>query len=167
MENQIDWTKFTRRIYIDSDIQEVYDAWTVPERVEEWFLERAVYINPSGSEVPRSNNYQAGDTYTWKWHNWENVEKGKVLEANGKDHIKFSFADGTVSIQLTEEDDMTKLDLLQEGIDEDEKSKYNIYYGCSLGWSFWMVNLKAWLEYGITLNETRPISNNGKHIVNS
>ncbi len=167
MENQIDWTKFTRRIYIDSDVQEVYDAWTVPDRIEEWFLERAIYTNPLGGEVPGTNNCQKGDAYAWKWHNWDNLEKGEILEANGKDFLKFGFADGTVSVQLTEEDEMTRVDLVQEVIGQDEKSKYNIYYGCSLGWSFWMVNLKAWLEHGITLNETRPIPNNGIHLVNS
>lgn len=167
MENQIDWTKFNRRIYIDSDMQEVYDAWTVPDRIEEWFLEAAAFVNPSGAEMPSINNCQAGDTYQWKWHNWDNIEKGEVLEANGKDFLKFTFAGGTVSIKLTEEDEMTCLDLVQEGIGEDDKSRYNIFYGCSLGWSFWMVNLKAWLEFGVTLNETRPISNNGMHLVNS
>jgi len=29
--------------------------------------------------------------------------------------------------------------------------------GCSQGWSFWMVNLKAWLEHGILLNEKEAI----------
>lgn len=167
MENQIDWTKFSRRIYIDSEMQEVYDAWTVPDRIEEWFLESADYTNPSGEELPKTNNCSAGDRYSWKWHNWEHKEDGEVIEANGKDYIKFSFADGTVSVKLTEEDDMTRIDLLQEGIGQDEKSRYNIFYGCSLGWSFWMVNLKAWLEHGITLNETRPIQTNGMHLVNT
>lgn len=167
MEKPIDWTKFTRKIYIDSDIQEVYDAWTIPQIIEEWFLEKVVYTQSDGSPRPHENNCQTGDKFEWKWHNWEHTEKGEVLEANGKDFLKFTFADGSVSIYLSEEDDRVCLKLVQEGIAEEEKSQYQIYYGCSLGWSFWMVNLKAWLEYGITLNETQPVPKNGMEIVNS
>ena len=29
----------------------------------------------------------------------------------------------------------------------------DFFYGCSQGWSFWMVNLKADLEHGVVLNE--------------
>jgi len=29
-----------------------------------------------------------------------------------------------------------------------------IHYGCSNGWTFWLANLKAYLEHGILLNET-------------
>jgi len=27
------------------------------------------------------------------------------------------------------------------------------HYGCSTGWTFWLANLKAWLEHGILLND--------------
>jgi hypothetical protein len=30
----------------------------------------------------------------------------------------------------------------------------NIHVGCSNGWTFWLANLKAFLEHGILLNET-------------
>ena len=36
----------------------------------------------------------------------------------------------------------------------DEETKMNIYNGCSCGWTFWLANLKAYLEHGILLNET-------------
>jgi len=45
--------------------------------------------------------------------------------------------------------------LSQSEIPQDEKSKLEIFYGCSNGWTFWLANLKAYLEHGILLNETK------------
>ena len=33
------------------------------------------------------------------------------------------------------------------------ESTLQIHYGCSNGWTFWLANLKAWLEHGIHLGE--------------
>lgn len=167
MEKAIDWTKFTRRIFINCDLRKVYDAWTIPAQIEKWFLESANYTQADGSPRPGTDHYKKGDTFEWKWHNWDFKEQGQVQEANGKDYLKFTFAGGSVGIKLKETDHRTEMILLQEGIKTDEKSRYDVFYSCSLGWSFWMVNLKAWLEHGITLNETQPVENNGIELVNS
>jgi hypothetical protein len=29
-------------------------------------------------------------------------------------------------------------------------------FGCAMGWTFFLANLKAWLEHGIDLRETNP-----------
>ena len=43
--------------------------------------------------------------------------------------------------------------LKQYDMPTDEKTKLDIYNGCSCGWTFWLANLKAFLEHGILLNE--------------
>ena len=43
---------------------------------------------------------QSGDSYTWKWHNWDGQENGKVLTTNGSDFMEISFADSKVSVSL-------------------------------------------------------------------
>jgi hypothetical protein len=92
--------------------------------------------------------------YTWYWHNWDGKEEGKILEANGVDFIEFYFSNSKVSVQLEEKHDIVIVTLKQFEIPEDDASKLQIHFGCSNGWTFWLTNLKAYVEHGILLNET-------------
>ena len=49
---------------------------------------------------------------------------------------------------------MMLLALTQRGIGDDDTSKMNIHVGCNSGWTFWLANLKAYLEHGILLHDT-------------
>ncbi len=98
---------------------------------------------------------KAKDSYTWMWHNWDGQEEGTILEVKENEFIQFSFAGNCkVLVSLEQKDDVILLSLSQTKIPEDEKSKLQIFYGCSNGWTFWLANLKAFLEHGILLNET-------------
>jgi len=154
MNQELDWSKFTRTIRINDSVQEVYQALSVPSKVESWFLKYANYYREDGTLRDKSEAYQKGDSYAWKWDTSSQVERGEVTEANGIDTIAFSFAkDCEVRFELSPVGDGTRFVLTQSGIPTDEESQMNIYNGCSTGWAFWMVNLKAWLEYGINLSE--------------
>ena len=59
-----------------------------------------------------------------------------------------------VSVSLEVKDGAILLTLKEYEIPTDEKSKMDIYNGCSNGWTFWLANLKAYIEHGILLNET-------------
>ena len=88
------------------------------------------------------------------WYGWcdDVVEKGKILEANGKDFIKFTFGKaGIVNVQIKTEENETIVELTQEEIPVDEESKFNFYVGCGEGWTFYLANLKSILEGGIDL----------------
>lgn len=156
---EIDWTQFTRRIHINKPVQEVYNALAIPTQIEKWFLEKADYIQVNCEVRDKNTPYQRGDAYEWKWWGWEHIEKGVVLHANDTDHITFTFSGGKVDIKLKEDFSGTLIILKQRDIKTDETSKMKIYTSCSLGWSFWLVNLKAWLEHGITLNDKRKLDN--------
>jgi hypothetical protein len=39
--------------------------------------------------------------------------------------------------------------------------------GCATGWTFWLANLKAWLEHGITLHATGLSQADTTNLVNS
>ncbi|MBT8283480.1 MAG: SRPBCC domain-containing protein, partial [Muriicola sp.] len=58
-------------------------------------------------------------------------------------------------VKLEAEGDQVLVTLIQTNIPTDEKNKMNIHVGCSNGWTFWLANLKAYLEHGILLNETK------------
>lgn len=150
----IDWSSFRKRIFISKPIETVYAAWATRANIEQWFLEKAGYQDEKGISRNPEELIQAGDSFNWKWNNWNFTENGKILKANDTDEISFTFGTGGivhVSLQ-TSKNGGTEVTLLQENIPTDEKSKMDIYTGCATGWTFWLANLKAWLEHGITLH---------------
>ncbi|MFD0964213.1 SRPBCC family protein [Pseudofulvibacter geojedonensis] len=151
----INWSSFTKKIHLKKNIQTVYNAWASSEIICTWFLREAVFTDTNGKPRKQNENTEKGDSYSWKWHNWDGEEKGTILEANGKDKLVFSFAgDAQVNIQLTQKEDHTLLELTQSNIPTDDTNKFKLYCGCSNGWTFWIANLKAYLEHGILLHET-------------
>ncbi len=167
-EEQIDWTSFRKRIIIEKPMNELYNAWATKFNIESWFLEKADYYT-SEDRIRRTDElFQKGDKYVWKWNNWDSAEEGEVLEANGVDSISFTFGNGgNVHIYLHKLDKGTEVLLIQDNIPTDEVSKLNFYVGCSTGWTFWLANLKAWLEHGITLNAVGIAQSDTKDLVNS
>ncbi len=151
----LSFSEFTKRIYIKAPQQQIYACWGTQKGICQWFLEDAVYRDPQGQDRKEDEPIQPGDRYLWKWHNWDSSEEGLVTRANGSDELEFSFAGVShVRIDLESGDRGVLLTLTQYGIPTDEESKLNLHYGCSNGWTFWLANLKAFLEHGILLNET-------------
>ena len=153
--SELSFDQFTKKIYIKTSPEKMYWCWGTAAGITSWFLSKAEYKDASGVLRSPDSNVQAGDTYTWGWHNWDGEEQGKVLQANGTDLIEISFAEvSKVSIHIEPHNGAVLLTLRQYEIPTDEKNKLNIHFGCSNGWTFWLANLKAYLEHGILLNET-------------
>lgn len=153
-KQQPDWSQFTMRIHINRPTNEVYNAWAIPKNLKQWFLEEANFTQASGEAHPEGEPVGKKCYYQWKWHNWNGKEEGEIIAANGEDQLSFTFGKGgTVHVQIkTNAKGKTELILNQEDIPKDNKSKMNIFVGCSNGWTFWLTNLKAWLEHGVTLH---------------
>lgn len=167
MSSNIDWSQFTRRILISKNKDEVYKAWATPSELTKWFLEKAEYKKADGSARASNEKVEAGDTYEWKWNNWDSIENG-VVENIDENQITFTFGNaGKVKVSFEEKNGGTEIILTQYEIPADDESKLNFYTGCSNGWGFWMVNLKAWLEHGIKLNATGLSQSETKNLVNS
>jgi len=149
------WDSFTKRIHIKAPIEKLYWCWATEEGITSWFLKNSEY-HRGDKKINPSEYIKQDDNYTWMWHNWDGQESGKIIEANGKDYIRFSFAETCeVTVTLEQREDAVLVSLTQSKIPEDEKSKLEIFYGCSNGWTFWLANLKAYLEHNILLNETK------------
>jgi hypothetical protein len=107
------------------------------------------------------------DTYRWLWFGYgdETEERGTILEANGTDLVKFTFAGTcTVTIAIKQEQGISIVELWQENIPVDDKSKASWHLGCSTGWTFYLANLKSVLEGGLDLrNKNEEL----KRVVNS
>lgn len=155
MNSKLSFDRFVKKIYIKAPIKKLFWCWATKEGIETWFLRNACYTDNKGVERSPNDFIEVGDSYVWEWHNWEGQEKGAILKTNGKDYLEFSFAvDGCkVSVALEEKEGAVLLTLTQFDMPTDEKTKMNVYNGCSCGWTFWLANLKAYLEHGILLNE--------------
>jgi uncharacterized protein YndB with AHSA1/START domain len=167
-EKQTDWTCFKKRIVINKPVREVYLCLATKSRIEKWFLEKADYYDENRGKRASDDPVQEGDSFSWKWNNWDFEEEGKILNANAKDQISFTFGKGgNVHIQLNEKNGSTELVLTQDDIPDDEQSKMDLFVGCATGWTFWLANLKAWLEHGITLHATGLAQSETSDLVNS
>ena len=156
MEN-FNWTKINRKIAIKAPMPLIYDAWSKSANLETWFLETAQFMGSDNQKMNVDQPAKAGNNYQWTWFLYDGVENGKVLEANGKDLFSFSFAgDCKVTIQLSTQYDFTIVELTQENIPTDEKSKKDIRIGCDFGWYFFLINLKSTYEGGIDLRNKDP-----------
>ena len=145
---------FTKKIYIYAPLEKLYWCWGTEEGICSWFLREAAYKSNDGASRSADDVIQAGDHYTWRWHNWDGQEDGEVLSANGKDQLEFTFAGKSrVLVELKPEAGAVLVSLKQYNIPTDEESKLHVHVGCSNGWTFWLANLKAYLEHGILLNE--------------
>jgi uncharacterized protein YndB with AHSA1/START domain len=151
----LSFSEFTKRIYIRAPLGKIYSHWGTGRGICKWFLREADYRDETGRVRQGDEWIQAGDRYEWQWHNWDIPEKGKVTMANGRDQLEFSFA-GVSQVHITMEEEVkgVLVSLRQYGIPTDEESKLTLHYGCSNGWTFWLANLKAYLEHGVLLNET-------------
>lgn len=156
------WSSFTRKILVAATPEEVYKLWATAKGIEQWFLASASYITAAGTSRAPDDLVQTNDQYTWRWHNWPHEETGKILAASFPSKLTWTFAGSQVTLHLVAQKDYTLVTLIQERIPTDDTSKMNVYYGCGTGWTFWLTNLKAYLEHGITLHHTSP-DMMGKH----
>lgn len=149
-----DWSQFSQKIKIKSPVANIYSVWTTRQGIESWFL-RMGEFSRNGGVIADNESIAAGDTYRWRWHGYPDdvTETGEILEANGKDRLKFVFGEaGNVTVDITDlGDGVSEMTITQSEIPTDEKSKENYHVGCSTGWTFYRCNLKSILEGGIDI----------------
>ena len=146
---------FTRRIIIHKDLPTVFDSWTIQGEMENWFLKSAKFLRDDDI-LETGERARERDTYQWVWHTWpDNVQEGVVTSIVQDESFGFTFEPGgVVEVKFLERgESSTEIALTQSEILTDGEGWYHYFYGCSLGWSFWMVNLKAYLEHGIVLDQ--------------
>ncbi len=155
--DKFDWTQFSKRIFINTDLKSVYDAWTKSEELEKWFLAKAAFFSKDGKEILPLENVSSNSVYRWNWFAQNHFEEGTVRKANGIDCVEFTFA-GTckVKVLLSQVNNQTLVDLTQTEIPLDNNSKEGIRLGCAFGWSFYLLNLKSVLEGGLDLRNKDP-----------
>lgn len=69
-----DWTKFTKRILIDTTLEQAYFSFASRKGMESWFLRLCEYkrndinLNPEELAI-------AGDIYKFLWHGWPDLRR--------------------------------------------------------------------------------------------
>jgi len=149
--DKLDWTRFKKRISINRDASDIFNAWTNQEELEKWFLSKAHFFGSGGVIKDRKAAIEKGDHYQWNWHGSTIDADGLILINNGKDHLAFSFFICEVSVRIQEEQGEQVVELEQTNIPLDEASRMDYYVECSRGWTFFLSNLKSILEGGIDL----------------
>ncbi len=160
------WTTFKVVGDYNTDIRSLYEAWATTEGIEKWFLRKAeFYTVPRRTREPEEFIMKE-DTYEWNWHGFgdDANEKGRILEANGTDFIKFTFSGGsTVSVSLYSRNGVSIVELTQENIPVESDPSKSLYVQCQVGWTFYLANLKSVLEGGVDLrNKSLVVSSNFK-----
>ena len=157
------WASFKRQVFVKAEVSEVFQAWAVPEKIVQWFIAEADYTMPDGTLRPASEIVRAGDQYRWRWH--QDLEsRGQVLEVVDNEKMSFTFgskepeSDEKIVVTITCKalEDTTLLELTQENMAVTPEAQVGWHMQCNLGWSFFMTNLKAWLEHSVDLRETDP-----------
>jgi hypothetical protein len=158
--SHFDWSSFTRRITINAKQHDIYRSWATQSGLEKWFLRLAEFTKPDQSHRGKDYQIQKGDTYKWLWYGYgdDTAENGKILDANGKDMIQFTFSGGSiVSVRIYVEAGETITELKQEGMALSDESKMNYFVGCTVGWTFYLANLKSFHEGGIDLRNKNEL----------
>jgi uncharacterized protein YndB with AHSA1/START domain len=151
------WTSFTVSIAVKTNLQTIYNAWTISSEIEKWFLETCKYKNADEGLMQGDEHVSSDGTYEWTWYLYDVLEKGKIVQANGTDFFQFSFAgDCLVDVQLKQIGEHVLVTLTQHNIPVDEESKFNIRMGCLEGWTFYFANLKCYYETGYDLRNKIP-----------
>ncbi len=86
-----DWSIFTKRVTIASDLPTIYKAWTTRTGLESWFLSKAEYSDANGMVRAGETEIEVGDTYSWEWVAANDMVQGEVLNKEDSKSLTFSF----------------------------------------------------------------------------
>ncbi len=148
------WGRFVTRININAPTDRIYACWCTQSGMEAWFLRLCEFSDMNGNKRAPHDPVATGDRYLWRWHGWcdDTTETGTILHCNGKDTHQFSFGKaGNCTVTIRQELGETIVELMQENIPDTEDGKRIWHLGCKTGWTFYLANLKSFLEGGIDL----------------
>lgn len=140
-KKKFDWSQFTQRVAVAAPVEQVFKMWTDPDHLRNWF------VTDAKIELRKGGNYE------WKWVAGVK-EKGKVLDVRKPSKLSFTFAGSVCDVTVKKDKRGSLVILHQHKIPKTEKGKSEIHLNCSCGWTFYLTNLKTYLEYGIDLRET-------------
>ena len=140
-----DWTQFTLRIVIKAAPEKIFKAWTDDKIITKWF--------PIKAQIEPKKN---GRIYM-EWVAGDKLD-AKVREVVKNQKFVFDFGNQgeRVSVKIKRDGKVSILELKQFNMQTTPKMKVGMHMGCKQGWTFFMANLKGFLEHGIDLRSPDP-----------
>lgn len=150
-----DWTKFTLHVFVEASASKVFNAWTDDRQIVKWFPEKAG-IEPC-----------LGGRIQFEWLAGDKLDK-KITAFSRHRRLDFPFGDKgeKVSIRIKTVTGGAVCSLTQSGMKNSPKGRL-LHTGCMQGWTFFLTNLKCWLEHGIDLRSHDPRRSYRQNFVNS
>lgn len=161
------WKRFTKRIPIKASAKSIFDAWTTQQGLEQWFLSLAEFTRPDGSIRERNSRVEAGDRYKWRWFGYDDsvTEESKIFSINGWNEFRFGFTGGCiVTVSVKQEEGEMICELVQDMPMDDPEQQQFFFIECGKGWTFYLTNLKSFLEGG---SDLRNKNMNIKAVINA
>ena len=126
-------------IRINTTPQRVFEAWADPQKLANWFVDRA------------EGDGRAGNTMRWFFDEFGYVMDIPVVEAEPGKRFSVAGDDGPdgmpylMEITITKEGGETVMNLVNSGFSEDPK-KDDTFEGTVSGWKNALMTMKVWLE---------------------
>lgn len=151
-----DWTQFRLKIEIAAKPEKVFRAWTDDRIVPRWFCVKAE-IEPK----------KKGRLY-FEWLGGDKLET-RIIDIKKNRLFLFPFGPKGEKVKLTiiPLKKGSGLELHQYDMKTTPKDRWAMHKGCETGWTFFLANLKAYLEHGIDLRSHDPKKSYRQGYINS
>lgn len=153
-----DWSRFQSEIFIGRPVPIVYRAWALPSEMKKWFIELCEASTRDGRARGQEEFVQSGDTFQWYFD--EKSESGVFLEANSNAKLSFTISGASrlsvkVTVHFVAVEGGTLVELVQENMPHEEEDRVNWHMDSKVAWTFFLANLKAYLEHQVDLRVTK------------
>jgi uncharacterized protein YndB with AHSA1/START domain len=144
---------FRTRIWIKAKSEDIILGWTQSSLVTKWFVNQCEFFQ-NGLATPDA---RPGGSYKWTWLDGS-VDESNILEVEPTRIVYGWYHNqGQIEVTATPDSDGTLLELTQSMSSKMEPQEIlKAQYGCRIGWTFFLTNLKSIIEGGIDLREHNP-----------
>lgn len=150
-----DWTRFTLKIFVGASQSKVFNAWLDDRQITKWFPSKARHD-------PRK-----GGAFHWEWPVGASYE-GEFLSIKKNQSIKFTFGNKgeEVEVKFHRYGSGTVCEIRQYNMKTGPKDRWEMHRGCLQGWTFFLANLKSFLENKKDLRSKDKKQNYKKDFIN-
>jgi len=151
-----DWSRFALKIPIAVSPQKVFRAWTDDKEIVKWFTIKAEIEPKKNGNI--YFEWLAGDKFS-----------SKVIAVRKNQLFVFPFGNNgeEVEIKIRKWGKGSICELRQYNMKTTPKARWEMHRGCLTGWTFFLTNLKVWLESGLDLRSHDPKMSYEQGFINS
>lgn len=153
--NAYDWTQFVVTMYYRADPDLVWRAWSTPDGLESFFIERCEATTPDGRPLASSDQVTTGTRFRWTWRQGIAID-GHFTEVAERGRVAFTFGDMHVAVGLCETPDGVRVDLHQTEIPDTPDGRVRGHLNCRSCWIHFLTNLASILASDTDLRHPNP-----------